>query len=73
MREFLQEVFDYANLNVEDYVEIDERLYRPHEVPLLLGDPSKAKQKIGWTPKIKFKELAKMMYEEDYKNQKGKK
>jgi GDPmannose 4,6-dehydratase len=73
VREFLQEVFDYANLNVEDYVEIDERLYRPHEVPLLLGDPSKAKQKIGWTPKIKFKELAKMMYEEDYKNQKGKK
>ena len=73
VREFLQEVFDYANLNVEDYVEIDERLYRPHEVPLLLGDPSKAKQKIGWTPKIKFKELAKMMYEEDYKNQKEKK
>jgi len=73
VREFLQEVFDYANLNVEDYVEIDERLYRPHEVPLLLGDPSKAKQEIGWTPKIKFKELAKMMYEEDYKNQKGKK
>ena len=55
------------------YVTIDERLFRPHEVPLLLGDPSKAKQKIGWTPKIKFKELAKMMYEEDYKNQKGKK
>ena len=70
VREFLQEVFDYAGLKVEEYVNIDERLYRPHEVPLLLGDPSKAEQKIGWTPRIKFKELARMMYEEDFKNQK---
>tara|TARA_R100001377_G_C3185657_1_gene108442 strand:+ start:267 stop:1238 length:972 start_codon:yes stop_codon:yes gene_type:complete len=70
VREFLQEVFDYAGLKVEEYVKIDERLYRPHEVPLLLGDPSKAEQKIGWTPRIKFKELARMMYEEDFKNQK---
>jgi GDPmannose 4,6-dehydratase len=65
VKEFLQEVFKYAELDVEKYVEIDPRLYRPHEVPLLLGDASKAKDKLGWTPTIKFKELAKMMFEAD--------
>jgi len=44
---------------------IDERLKRPHEVPLLLGDMSKAKNVLGWEPKTKFKELAKLMYHED--------
>ena len=67
VREFLQEVFDYAGLDTEEYVEIDERLFRPHEVPLLLGDPSKAKKKLGWEPKVKFKELAKMMFDADLK------
>jgi GDPmannose 4,6-dehydratase len=65
VREFLEEVFEYAGLNIEKYVEIDERLFRPHEVPLLLGDPSKAANKLGWKPKVKFKELARMMYDED--------
>jgi len=65
VEEFLVEVFDYAGLNVSDYVEIDERLFRPHEVPLLLGDPTKAKEKLGWEPRVKFKELARMMYDED--------
>ena len=65
VREFLQEVFAYADLDIEKYVEIDERLYRPHEVPLLLGDSSKAKNQLNWEPKIKFKELAKMMYNSD--------
>jgi GDPmannose 4,6-dehydratase len=73
VREFLQEVFDHAGLDVEKYVEIDERLFRPHEVPILLGDPSKAKQKMGWSPKIRFKELAVMMYEEDLKKEDAKK
>jgi GDPmannose 4,6-dehydratase len=67
VREFLSEVFDYAGLDVEKYVEIDERLYRPHEVPLLLGDASKAKEVLGWEPKVKFKQLARMMYDEDLK------
>jgi len=67
VREFLEEVFSYAGLNIERYVKTDKRLFRPHEVPLLLGDPSKAEKQLGWKPKIKFKELAQMMYEEDLK------
>jgi GDPmannose 4,6-dehydratase len=65
VEEFLHEVFDYAGLDVSKYVEIDERLFRPHEVPLLLGDPTK--EQLGWEPKVKFKELARMMYDEDLK------
>jgi GDPmannose 4,6-dehydratase len=67
VREFLEVVFGYAGLDVAKYVEQDERLFRPHEVPLLLGDPTKAKKKLGWEPKIKFKELARIMFEEDFK------
>ena len=52
-------------MDVHKYVEIDERLFRPHEVPLLLGDYSKAKSNLGWDPQIKFKQLARLMYEED--------
>ena len=67
VKEFLYEVFAHAELSVDKYVEIDERLFRPHEVPLLLGDCSKAEDELGWTPKVKFADLAKMMYEEDLK------
>ena len=66
VKEFLKEVFEHADLEIEKYVEIDERLFRPHEVPLLLGDPNKAKELLGWEPKIKFKGLARMMYDADY-------
>lgn len=66
VREFLQEVFEYAGLgDPMQYVQINEKYLRPHEVPLLLGDYSKAKKKLGWEPKIKFKELARIMYDED--------
>ena len=68
VQEFLHEVFNYAGLDVSKHVEIDERLFRPHEVPLLLGDPTKAKEKLGWEPKVKFKGLARMMYDEDLKS-----
>jgi len=67
VKEFLDEVFEYAGLDVGKYVEIDERLFRPHEVPLLLGDASKAKEKLGWEPRVKFRQLARMMYDEDLK------
>ena len=67
VREFLQVVFDYAGLDIDKYVKIDERLFRPHEVPLLLGDATKAKEKLGWEPKVDFEGLAKMMYDEDLK------
>ena len=68
VRDFLNEVFDHAGLDVKKHVKIDERLFRPHEVPVLLGDPSKAKDKLGWEPDTKFKELASLMYEADYKH-----
>lgn len=67
VREFLQEVFDCAGLDVVKHVEIDQRLFRPHEVPLLLGDASKAKEKLNWEPKVRFKELARLMYAADLK------
>jgi GDPmannose 4,6-dehydratase len=66
VREFLELVFEQAGLGpANKYVEIDSRLFRPQEVPLLLGDYSKAKDKLGWSPKTNLRELAKMMYESD--------
>ena len=72
VKEFLYEVFEAAELDVDKYVEIDPRLFRLHEVPLLLGDPTKAEAQIGWKPKITFKKLAKMMYESDLQSLKQK-
>ena len=68
VREFLEEVFWVAGLDVQKHLVIDERLKRPHEVPWLEGDMSKAKRVLGWEPKTKFKELARLMYEEDMKS-----
>jgi GDPmannose 4,6-dehydratase len=65
VKEFLEEVFSIAGLDVEKHVRINKRYFRPHEVSLLLGDASKAKKELGWEPKIKFRELAKLMYEAD--------
>jgi len=65
VKEFLTIVFEYAGIEIDKHVEIDERLFRPHEVPLLLGDYSKAKINLDWEPKTRFIELAKMMYDED--------
>lgn len=69
VREFLQEVFAIAKLDVDKHVKINDRLFRPHEVPVLLGDYTKAKTKLGWEPKIKFKELAKIMFEADFESE----
>jgi GDPmannose 4,6-dehydratase len=65
VREFLAEVFTYLNLDWQKYVEVDPRYFRPAEVDLLLGDAGKAKKALGWTPKITFKALAKMMTDAD--------
>jgi GDPmannose 4,6-dehydratase len=67
VREFLETVFNHADLQVHKYVDIDKRLFRPHEVPVLLGDPSKAQRELSWTPEVDFNKLAKMMYEADLK------
>jgi len=68
VRQFLYETFSIAGLDVDKHVEIDERLFRPHEVPLLLGDASKAHRELGWKPKTSFKQLVRMMYEQDLYN-----
>lgn len=65
VREFLNEVFQIAGLEVDKHLIIDERLKRPHEVPWLEGDCSKAKEKLGWVPKTTFSSLARLMYEAD--------
>lgn len=65
VREFLNEVFQIAGLDVDRHLVIDERLKRPHEVPWLEGDYTKAKEKLGWSPKTTFRDLAKLMYESD--------
>ena len=65
VQQFLESTFKIAGLDIKKYVEIDERLFRPHEVPLLLGDPTKAKEKLNWCPKTSFEGLVKMMYESD--------
>lgn len=69
VREFLDEAFGLVNLDWHKYVEIDKRYYRPAEVDLLLGDPTKAKEKLGWKPKTTFKELVKIMLEYDLKQE----
>ncbi len=65
VRQFLDEVFGHLGLDWHQYVEVDPRYFRPAEVDLLLGDATKAKQKLGWTPKVSMRELARMMTEAD--------
>jgi GDPmannose 4,6-dehydratase len=63
--EFLAEAFGHAGLDWRDYVQIDERYFRPAEVDVLIGDYSKAKEKLGWEPNVRFKELVQMMVDAD--------
>jgi GDPmannose 4,6-dehydratase len=65
VREFLELAFNYVNLNWQDYVEFDERYLRPSEVELLIGDATKAREKLGWTPSVTFEELVSLMVEAD--------
>lgn len=65
VREFLEIVFQHAGLDPYDFLKINKRLLRPHEVPYLLGNSSKAEQKLGWKPKYDLKMLAEEMYNSD--------
>ncbi len=65
VRQFLEWSFGALDLDYEDFVEFDERYMRPSEVDVLLGDPSKAKQKLGWEPEVDIHGLVKMMVESD--------
>ena len=67
IRECLDVAFARVGLDWARYVEIDPRYYRPAEVDLLIGDYSKAKHKMGWEPKTKFKELIEIMVDADLK------
>jgi GDPmannose 4,6-dehydratase len=65
IREFLDMVFEELELDWQEFVEIDPRYFRPAEVELLLGNPSKAKEKLGWTATTDTRQLAKIMVEHD--------
>ncbi len=65
VKEFLELAFSHVNLKWEDYVEFDERYLRPAEVDLLIGDPTKAKEKLGWQPSLTFPELVNLMVDAD--------
>ena len=67
IKEFLEIAFTYVNLNWQDYVEFDPRYLRPTEVDLLIGDCTKAREKLGWKPSVTFTELVYLMVDSDIK------
>ncbi len=67
VKEFLNLAFGYVNLDWQDYVEFDDRYLRPAEVELLIGDSTKAQQKLGWKPSVTFEQLVGLMVEADLK------
>jgi GDPmannose 4,6-dehydratase len=67
VREFCQIAFDHVGLRYQDYVVVDQDLYRPAEVERLLGDPTKAHSKLGWRPEVSFEQLVRMMVDADMK------
>ena len=68
VEEFLEEAFRYAGLgDWKRFVEIDKRYMRPAEVDILMGDSSKAKEKLNWQAKIKFNDLVKIMIDADFR------
>jgi GDPmannose 4,6-dehydratase len=65
IREFVEEAFAYADMDWQEYVEIDPRYFRPTEVDYLLADPSKARSQLGWEPRITYKKLVPIMVDAD--------
>jgi len=72
VREFLQIAFSHVGLHFEDYVVIDPEFIRPAEVDHLLGNPAKARKKLGWQPEVSFEQLVTMMVDADLDRQMGK-
>ena len=68
VREFVALAFEFAGLNWEDWVVVDEKLYRPAETHELSGDATKAKKILGWEPQTRFSELVRIMVEADLQN-----
>ncbi len=73
VREFLDATFGQLDLDWKKHVELDPRYLRPSEVDLLVGDASRAKEKLGWEPRVKFDELVRMMVDHDLKLAKAEK
>jgi GDPmannose 4,6-dehydratase len=69
VREFCEEAFSHAGLDWQEHVKVDPKYFRPAEVDLLLGDPSKSRRVLGWEPQVTFKELARMMVDADLEAQ----
>ena len=69
VREFVELVFDIANLDTNTQMRINKDLFRPHDVPHLLGDSTRARKVLGWSPKVDLKQLAYMMYQHDLKEE----
>jgi GDPmannose 4,6-dehydratase len=65
VQEFLEEAFNCAGLDWREYVKVDAKYFRPAEVDVLLGDPTKARTALGWAPQVSFKELVRLMVEAD--------
>jgi GDPmannose 4,6-dehydratase len=67
VREFVEETFSLLDLDWKQHVKHDARYERPAEVELLIGDPAKARRQLGWEPRVKFKELVRIMVDADLK------
>jgi GDPmannose 4,6-dehydratase len=65
VREFCEVAFGHVGLDYNDHVVVDPMYFRPTEVDLLLGDPTKARRKLGWEPKVRFEGLVRMMVDAD--------
>lgn len=65
VREFVRRVFDYLELDCEAYIEIDPRYFRPTEVDVLQGDATKARESLGWRPRVGIDDLVRRMVEHD--------
>jgi GDPmannose 4,6-dehydratase len=68
VREFLDEAFGYLDLDWQDHVVTDSQFHRPAEVDLLRGDATKAREKLGWRPKLSFRELVRLMIDADLRD-----
>lgn len=67
VKELVEVAFTYAGLDWQEFVKIDPAFMRPAEVDLLVGDYSKAKEKLGWSPTVSFEKMIQMMVDEDIK------
>jgi len=70
VRDFARVAFSYAGLDWQEHIKVDDRYMRPTEVDALIGDPTKANQELGWTAKVHWEELAKLMVDAELSNSK---